>query len=369
MRKLRLLPWLATGALLLTLAWGLAGGGARTEAQSSFAAEVAALSEPAGYFDTDNLISNERSYLDVVPDLKKRGVRGGAYVGVGPDQNFSYIAAIRPDVVFIVDVRRDNLLLHLLFKSLFTLARTRVEYLALLARASGASAVRQPGRDRELARRRARQDREARRTGPARRARDHAPAIACGPGHRQDRRAALARGCRDHRSIPSPLHPGRRRSSISVDRPAAAEPLPHVSRAAAGDRRLGHAGQLPGLGGVVPVPQVAAGARPRDSGRGRPERIAGARRHWLAPPPEGPASLGLLRVERRVLPVRRRTVRPVRDQPRRHAPSRQRRHHPIGLRPVLQLRRGQFAASAAGRRPRARLRRGRFRSYGALIER
>ena len=49
-------------------------------------------------------------------------MRGGAYIGVGPDQNFSYIAAIRPDVVFIVDVRRDNLLLHLLFKSLFTLA-------------------------------------------------------------------------------------------------------------------------------------------------------------------------------------------------------------------------------------------------------
>lgn len=132
MRKLRLLSWLGTGALLLALAWGLAGGGARTEAQSSFAAEVAALSEPSGYFDTDNLISNERSYLDVVPDLEKRGVRGGAYVGVGPDQNFSYLAAIRPDVAFIVDVRRDNLLLHLLFKSLFTLARTRVEYLALL---------------------------------------------------------------------------------------------------------------------------------------------------------------------------------------------------------------------------------------------
>ena len=128
----RLLLGLGIGAILLTLTWGLAGGGARTEGQSSFAAEVAALSEPPGYFDTDNLISNERSYLDVVPDLKKRGVRGGAYIGVGPDQNFSYIAAIRPEVVFIVDVRRDNLLLHLLFKSLFTLARTRVEYLAML---------------------------------------------------------------------------------------------------------------------------------------------------------------------------------------------------------------------------------------------
>src|SRR4029453_3194412 len=128
----RLLVWLAIGVLCLGLRWEFAGGGARTEAQSTFAADIVALSEPAGYFDTDNLISNERSYLDVLPELKARGVKGGAYIGVGPDQNFSYIAAIRPDVVFIVDVRRDNLLLHLLFKSLFSLARTRVEFLALL---------------------------------------------------------------------------------------------------------------------------------------------------------------------------------------------------------------------------------------------
>ena len=101
-------------------------------AQSSFAAQIAALSEPGGYFDTDNLISNERSYADVLPDLQRANVRGGAYVGVGPDQNFSYIAAIRPSIAVIVDVRRDNMLLHLLFKSLFAMARTRVEYLALL---------------------------------------------------------------------------------------------------------------------------------------------------------------------------------------------------------------------------------------------
>src|SRR5678816_531325 len=61
-------------------------------AQAPFAARIAALSEPAGYFDTDNLISNERSYLQIVQDLHKRQVHGGAYLGVGPDQNFSYIA-------------------------------------------------------------------------------------------------------------------------------------------------------------------------------------------------------------------------------------------------------------------------------------
>ena len=102
------------------------------QAPGSFAGQVAALSEPGGYFDTDNLISNERSYLQVIPELQRAGVRGGAYIGVGPDQNFSYIAHIRPAMAFIVDIRRDNLLLHLLFKAIFAEARTRVEYLALL---------------------------------------------------------------------------------------------------------------------------------------------------------------------------------------------------------------------------------------------
>src|SRR6185503_16574671 len=74
----------------------------------------------------------ERSYLDVVPALKAAGVAGGAYIGVGPDQNFSYIAQVRPAIAFIVDIRRDNLLLHLLFKALFTSAQNRVEYVSLL---------------------------------------------------------------------------------------------------------------------------------------------------------------------------------------------------------------------------------------------
>ena len=105
---------------------------AQTPRPSAFAARIAALSEAPGYFDTDNLISNERSYLQVLPELQRLKVRGGAYIGVGPDQNFSYIADVRPAVAIIVDVRRDNMLLHLLFKALFSLSRTRIEYLALL---------------------------------------------------------------------------------------------------------------------------------------------------------------------------------------------------------------------------------------------
>jgi hypothetical protein len=97
-----------------------------------FAAQVEQLSEPGGYFDADNLISNEKSYLQVMSALAKVRMPDGAYIGVGPDQNFSYIAQVRPAVAFLIDIRRDNMLLHLLFKALFQLSRTRMEYLSLL---------------------------------------------------------------------------------------------------------------------------------------------------------------------------------------------------------------------------------------------
>lgn len=105
---------------------------ARAAPDSSFAQLIAALSEPGGFFDTDNLISNEASYLHVLGPLRRLGVTGGAYIGVGPDQNFSYIAAVRPEIAFIIDIRRDNLLHHLLFKAIFANARNRLEYLCLL---------------------------------------------------------------------------------------------------------------------------------------------------------------------------------------------------------------------------------------------
>lgn len=95
-----------------------------------FAALVRRLSDNGGYFDTDNLISNESSYLHPITTLERFGVRGGAYIGVGPDQNFSVIARVNPRIVFITDIRRDNLLHHLLFKALFEQARNRTEYVA-----------------------------------------------------------------------------------------------------------------------------------------------------------------------------------------------------------------------------------------------
>jgi len=99
---------------------------------TAFAESVVALSGPGGYFDTDNLISNERSYLHAISDLRIAGVHGGAYLGVGPGQNFSYIAEIEPELAIIVDIRRDNILQHLLYKALFESAPGRLEFLALL---------------------------------------------------------------------------------------------------------------------------------------------------------------------------------------------------------------------------------------------
>lgn len=100
-----------------------------------FSRLVDELSEEPGYFWSNNYISNETSYLHVMSELDARNLRGGAYIGVGPNQNFSYIAATRPQLAFIVDIRRQNLVEHLIFKVLISSSTTREEYLSrLLAR-------------------------------------------------------------------------------------------------------------------------------------------------------------------------------------------------------------------------------------------
>src|SRR5215813_5186574 len=102
------------------------------EKRYDFAQLVSRLSEKAGYFGSDNLVSNELSYQHVLGRLAKMNVTGGAYLGVGPDQNFNYIAQIKPRVAFMVDIRRDAMLQHLMFKALFMMSRNRVEYLSNL---------------------------------------------------------------------------------------------------------------------------------------------------------------------------------------------------------------------------------------------
>ena len=90
------------------------------------------LSEPNGYFRSDNLVSNEIWMQHVIPALLKTTPPGRVYLGVGPEQNFTYISAMKPSMVFIVDVRRGNLHLHLMYKALFELSSDRADFVGRL---------------------------------------------------------------------------------------------------------------------------------------------------------------------------------------------------------------------------------------------
>ncbi len=119
--------------LLLTLTPAtIAQRADETPKRNDFADLVARLSERAGYFGSDNLVSNELSYQHVLGRMNKMSLTGGAYLGVGPDQNFTYIAQIKPRIAILIDIRRDALLQHMFFKALFMMSRSRVEYLSLL---------------------------------------------------------------------------------------------------------------------------------------------------------------------------------------------------------------------------------------------
>jgi len=90
------------------------------------------LSEPNGSFRSDNLLSNELRYPDVLDDLIASASAGDVDLGVGPEQNFHYLAAIRPKMAFVVDVRRGNLQLQLMYKALFELSTDRADFVSRL---------------------------------------------------------------------------------------------------------------------------------------------------------------------------------------------------------------------------------------------
>jgi hypothetical protein len=89
-------------------------------------------SEPDGYFRSDNLTSNELGFQVVIPELLTRTKPGRVYLGVGPEQNFTYMAAVRPSLAIIFDIRRGNLLVQLMYKALFELSRDRAEFISKL---------------------------------------------------------------------------------------------------------------------------------------------------------------------------------------------------------------------------------------------
>src|SRR5258705_7473515 len=85
-------------------------------------------SEPDGMFRSDNLLSNESYFQYVISPLNDAVKTPSVYMGVGPEQNFTYIAALKPKMVFIVDIRRGNLDLQLMYKALFEMSKDRAEF-------------------------------------------------------------------------------------------------------------------------------------------------------------------------------------------------------------------------------------------------
>jgi hypothetical protein len=90
------------------------------------------MSEPGGSFVSENFVSNEQTYQDVIPTLQRSLKPGGVYLGVGPEQNFTYIANLEPRMAVIFDIRRQNAMAHLMYKALFELSPTRADFVSRL---------------------------------------------------------------------------------------------------------------------------------------------------------------------------------------------------------------------------------------------
>jgi hypothetical protein len=93
---------------------------------------VSTFSEPGGTFRFENFLSNEIYFQNVIPALKARIKPGGVYMGVGPEQNFTYIVALQPKIAFITDIRRQNMLELMMYKALFEMAPNRADFISLL---------------------------------------------------------------------------------------------------------------------------------------------------------------------------------------------------------------------------------------------
>ena len=132
----------------MAVAWMPAVAGAQALptrlADTTFWRLVTTFSEPGGFFQADNFVSNEWELQYEIPAVRKRVASMGAYVGVGPEQNLTYIAALQPSIAFIVDIRRQNMIQHLMYKALIEMSADRADFLSRLwsrARPDGLNAT------------------------------------------------------------------------------------------------------------------------------------------------------------------------------------------------------------------------------------
>ncbi len=119
-------------ALLLTTALQAADTLPTSLTDQAFWKMITDFSEPGGTFAFEMFMSNEVTFQEILPDLLRRVSPGGVYLGVAPEQNFTYITALRPKMAFIIDIRRENMVEHLMYKAMFELSPTRADFLSRL---------------------------------------------------------------------------------------------------------------------------------------------------------------------------------------------------------------------------------------------
>jgi hypothetical protein len=124
--------WILLAACLSTSLLSAADTLPRQLADAEFWKIIETFSEPNGVFISENLVSNEVGFPEIMPMLRNRVKVGGVYLGVGPEQNFTYIAAVRPKIAFIADIRRQNVMEHLIYKALFEMSSDRVDFVSRL---------------------------------------------------------------------------------------------------------------------------------------------------------------------------------------------------------------------------------------------
>lgn len=116
-----------------------------TITDSAFWKMISDFSEKGGDFAFEMFMSNEITFQNVIPDLMRQASQGGVYLGVAPEQNFTYITVLRPRMAFIIDIRRENMIEMLMYKALFEMSPNRAEFISRLfsrklpARVSGPS--------------------------------------------------------------------------------------------------------------------------------------------------------------------------------------------------------------------------------------
>lgn len=97
---------------------------------------VSTLSLP-GASSSPGYVCQNGSYLQVAKSLVARAPADGVYIGVGQDENLSYIALTRPVLALVVGSNHDQLLLQLMYKALFEIAADRQAFLVGLLGADG----------------------------------------------------------------------------------------------------------------------------------------------------------------------------------------------------------------------------------------